>query len=290
MKAVLFPGQGSQFVGMGEQLIQKADSNLALLLESNEILGFDIKQIMSEGTEEMLKETKVTQPAVFIYSYAMFKNSIDQSEVSAVAGHSLGEITALVANGTLGFEDGLRLVSERALAMQDACEEHDSTMAAILGLDDAKVLDIASGITNVVAANFNCPGQVVISGGKTEIQNALQIFLDAGARRAIELKVGGAFHSPYMKSAEERLRKAIDNTVFNTPSVPIYQNVNAEKTNDASRIKENLIAQLTSPVLWTKTMEAMVNDGIQNFAESGAKVLSGFLRKFDRSLSVEQIT
>jgi len=288
MKACIFPGQGSQFVGMAKAMTEQNSENTQLLMRANEVLGFDIADIMSNGTEEDLKATKVTQPAVFLYSYSRFKDHVDTSQIDAVAGHSLGEITALVANDTLSFEDGLSIVSRRAQAMQKSCEEKESTMAAILGLEDAQVVEICKDIDDLVAANFNCPGQVVISGSKPVIEDNLKVFLDNGARRAIVLKVGGAFHSPFMKSAEMDLRDAIENTEFNTPKLAIYQNVTAQRTVDAAEIKKNLIAQLTAPVLWTKTMESMTKDGINEFVEVGAKVLSGFLRKFDRSLEVEQ--
>jgi len=288
MKACLFPGQGSQFVGMANSMLESNADNQNLLSQANEILGFDIAQVMSEGSEDDLKATKVTQPAVFLYSYSRFIDQVNRADIHAVAGHSLGEITALVASGALNFEDGLGIVSRRAQAMQKACEEAESTMAAILGLEDEQVIDICSGIDDLVAANFNCPGQVVVSGSKQAVENSVQTFLDKGARRAIVLKVGGAFHSPFMKSAEMDLREAIENTNFQTPELAVYQNVTAQSTKDPEIIKSNLIAQLTAPVLWTKTMQAMTHDGVDQFVEVGGKVLSGFLRKFDRSLEVEQ--
>ncbi len=288
MKACLFPGQGSQFVGMAKSMLETNPANEKLLIEANEILGFDIASIMSDGNEDDLKATKVTQPAVFLYSYSRFLDKVNKEEITAVAGHSLGEITALVANDTLSFTDGLSIVSKRAQAMQRACEEADSTMAAILGLEDEQVIEICAGLDELVAANFNCPGQVVISGSKLAIENSVQTFLDKGARRAIVLKVSGAFHSPFMKSAELDLRNAIENTEFKTPKMAVYQNVTAQRTTDPDLIKTNLIAQLTAPVLWTKTMEAMKNDSIEQYVEVGAKVLSGFFRKFDRSLEIEQ--
>ncbi len=288
MKACLFPGQGSQFVGMAKSMLESNSKNESILLEANDVLGFDIAKIMEDGTEEDLKATKVTQPAVFLYSYSRFKDNVDLNNIEAVAGHSLGEITALVANETLSFKDGLSIVSQRANAMQRSCNEADSTMAAILGMEDEEVKEICGGIDDLVAANFNCPGQVVISGSKEAISKSLQMFLDKGARRAIELKVSGAFHSPFMKSAEEDLRKAIENTEFKTPKIAIYQNVSAKRIMDPSLIQSNLIAQLTSPVLWTSTMEAMTKDGINQFVELGAKVLSGFVKKYDRSLEIEQ--
>jgi len=288
MKACLFPGQGSQFVGMAKAMLESNPKNENLLLEANDVLGFDIYQVMLNGNDEELKATKVTQPAVFLYSYSRFLDNVNLDDIDAVAGHSLGEITALVANETLSFTEGLKIVSKRAQAMQKSCEEAESTMAAILGLEDKEVIKICAGIDNLVAANFNCPGQVVISGSKTAVSNNLQTFLDNGARRAIKLKVSGAFHSPFMQSAEEELKEAIEQSHFKTPKIAIYQNVSAKKISDPEVIQKNLIAQLTSPVLWTKSMEAMVNDGITEFVEVGAKVLSGFFRKYDRSLELEQ--
>ncbi len=284
MKVYVFPGQGSQRPGMGKDLFDSSDQAKDLFLQADDILKFNLSNIMFEGTAEDLKQTKVTQPAVFVNSIIKFLTTgIDDQE--GVAGHSLGEFSALVANKVLTFEDALLLVSERALAMQDATEQEDGTMAAILGMDDKDVENICQNIQDtVVAANYNCPGQLVISGSRVGIEKAVKQCTEAGARRAIVLPVGGAFHSPLMAPAKERLEQAINATQFSTPICPIYQNVTGESCNDPEQIKQNLIDQLTSPVRWTKTMESFVKDGMSSHNEVGAKVLTGFIRKFDRSL------
>jgi len=281
MKAYVFPGQGSQFPGMGKDLYNSSSKAKELFEKANQILGFDITKIMFEGTEEELKQTKVTQPAIFIHSVILAKISQD-FKPDMVAGHSLGEFSALVANGALSFEDGLSLVSKRALAMQKACEINPSTMAAILGLDDSKVEDICKSIEGevVVAANYNCPGQLVISGSNKGIEIACQKMKEAGAKRALPLPVGGAFHSPLMEPARVELEMAIKNTEFKKPICPIYQNVNALPATEIEVIKNNLIAQLTAPVKWTQTVQNMVADGATNFVECGpGKVLQGLVKK-----------
>lgn len=288
MKACVFPGQGSQFVGMGQKLLDESDLAQEYFEKAKNILGFDIGKIMTEGSAEDLKETKVTQPAVFLYAYIKFLNNVDINDIQAVAGHSLGEITALVANETISFEDGLKIVSVRAKAMQKACELEKGTMAAILGLDDQLVSDICSSIDDkVIAANFNCPGQVVISGSESGVDKAIEKCNENGARRAIKLPVGGAFHSELMSPAKTELAEVIQQVIFSQPICPIYQNVDAAKVDDPEIIKTNLLNQLTSPVRWTSTMNNMLQDGITQFVEPGAKVLSGFVKKIDRSLPVE---
>ncbi len=288
MKAVVFPGQGSQFVGMGKEDYESSPAIQSLYHKADDILGFELSKIMFEGSEEDLKRTDVTQPAVFLYSVAKFL----QSDISpdAVAGHSLGEFSALVANGTLEFEDALSLVSLRSKAMQQACLESEGTMAAILGLEDKQVEEICSQIEAVVvAANYNCPGQLVVSGSTQGIEQAVAKCSEAGARRALVLNVGGAFHSPLMRSAEAMLSEVIQNTQFNTPKTPIYQNVDGLPHVDVEVIKSNLIAQLTSPVKWTQIMQNMVADGLSSHIESGGKVLSGFIRRVDRSIEATQL-
>ena len=288
MKACIFPGQGAQFVGMGQKLIEENPSNEQILDRANELLGFDIKQIMISGTEEELKQTKVTQPAVFLYAYIKFLNHVNEDSIEAVAGHSLGEITALVANGAISFEDGLSIVSVRAKAMQKACELEESTMAAILGLEDEQVEKVCNKINEtVVAANYNCPGQIVVSGSIAGVDAAIEACTEAGARRAIKLNVGGAFHSELMAPAREELAEVIEKINFNDPKIAIYQNVDAAKNTSADKIKANLLMQLTYPVKWTQIMKNMIEDGVNSFVEPGAKVLSGFIRKVDRSLEVE---
>lgn len=281
MIAYIFPGQGAQFVGMGLDLYEKFSLAQELFENANAILGFRITDIMFEGTPEDLKETKVTQPAVFLHSVIMSKVMGDSFKPDMVAGHSLGEFSALVANGTLNFEDGLRLVSKRALAMQKACEMQSSTMAAVLGLDDAIVEEICAGIDGIVVpANYNCPGQLVISGEVAAITIACEKMKEAGARRALVLPVGGAFHSPLMEPAREELATAIENTVFGTPKCPIYQNVPTIAVTDATAIKNNLISQLTAPVKWTQSVQNMVKDGANSFIEVGpGRVLQGLVRK-----------
>jgi len=286
MHAYIFPGQGAQFSGMGLDVYEKSPIAQALFESANSILGFSITDIMFEGTDEQLKETKVTQPAIFIHSVALAKTLGENFNPQMVAGHSLGEFSALVANSVLSFEDGLKLVSQRALAMQKACELQPSTMAAVLGLEDNIVEDICAGTEGtVVAANYNCPGQLVISGDTEAIAKACDTLTTAGARRAIVLPVGGAFHSPLMEPAREELATAIENTIFNEPICPIYQNVTAKAVNDANDIKKNLVAQLTAPVRWTQSIQQMITDGATEFTEIGpGKVLQGLMRKIDRNV------
>ena len=281
MKAYIFPGQGAQFVGMGLDLYEKYPLAQKMFETANEILGFSITDLMFEGTAEDLKETKVTQPAIFLHSVIMSKVMGDSFIPDMVAGHSLGEFSALVANGALDFEDGLKLVFKRALAMQKACEIQPSTMAAVLGLDDALVEKICAEVPGIVVpANYNCPGQLVISGEVEAINTACEKLKEAGARRALVLPVGGAFHSPLMEPAREELAAAIENTVFNTPSCAIYQNVPTTAVKDPEAIKANLIAQLTAPVKWTQSVQQMVADGATLFTEVGpGKVLQGLVKK-----------
>lgn len=283
MKAYVFPGQGAQFTGMGKDLYEQSPVAKALFEQANEILGFRITDIMFDGTAEELKETKVTQPAVFLHSVILAKTLPDFAP-EMVAGHSLGEFSALVANGTLSFEDGLRLVSQRAMAMQKACELAPSTMAAVLGLDDAIVEQICAETEGVVvAANYNCPGQLVISGAVLAVEAACEALKAAGARRALILPVGGAFHSPMMEPAREELAAAIEATVFSTPSCPVYQNVTASAVADPAEIKKNLIIQLTAPVKWTQSVQQMIADGATSFTEVGpGKVLAGLINKIDK--------
>lgn len=284
MKAYVFPGQGAQFTGMGKELYESSEIARELFDKANNILGFKITDIMFEGTAEQLKETKVTQPAVFLHSVVLAKTIAD-FRPEMVAGHSLGEFSALVANGTLAFEDALRLVSQRALAMQKACELKPSTMAAVLGLDDAVVEQICQDTEGVVvAANYNCPGQLVISGETTAVEKACETLKEAGAKRALLLPVGGAFHSPMMEPAREELAAAIESTSFNQPICPIYQNVTASAVHDPNEIKKNLIVQLTAPVKWTQSIQQMIADGASSFTEVGpGKVLSGLIKKIDRN-------
>ncbi len=283
MKAYIFPGQGAQFVGMGLDLYEKYPMAQELFENANEILGFPITDIMFEGANEDLKQTKVTQPAIFLHSVILSKVMGDAFKPEMVAGHSLGEFSALVANGVLNFEDGLKLVSQRALAMQKACELQPGTMAAVLRLEDAVVEKICGETPGVVvAANYNCPGQLVISGEVDAINAACESLKAAGARRAMVLPVGGAFHSPLMKPAEEQLASAIEATVFSTPTCPIYQNVTTTAVSDPDEIKKNLIAQLTSPVRWTQSVRNMVIDGATLFTEVGpGKVLQGLVKKIE---------
>jgi [acyl-carrier-protein] S-malonyltransferase len=281
MKAIIFPGQGAQFPGMGKSLYEENPTAKALFEKANEQLGFRITDILFEGTEEELKQTKVTQPAIFLHSVILAKTTPNFAP-DMVAGHSLGEFSALVANGVLSFEDGLGLVFQRALAMQEACEINPSSMAAILGLEDQIVEQICAGITEeiVVAANYNCPGQLVISGSTKGIEIACELLKAAGAKRALPLPVGGAFHSPLMEPAREKLQKAIEETQFNTPICPIYQNVSTTAVTDVAEIKANLIAQLTAPVKWTQSVQHMVADGATEFVECGpGKVLQGLVKK-----------
>lgn len=290
-KAYIFPGQGSQFKGMGQELYQSAPSAKALFEQANEILGFDITKIMFEGTDEELKQTNVTQPAIFLHSVILAKNS-GEFAPDMVAGHSLGEFSALVSAGALSFEDGLRLVAKRADAMQKACEIRPSTMAAILGLDDKTIEEICAGITDeiVVPANYNCPGQVVISGSIEGVEKACELLKAAGAKRALILQVGGAFHSPLMEPAREELAEAIHAAQFKSPVCPVYQNVNALPATDVAIIRQNLIAQLTAPVRWTQSVEQMVADGATSFIECGpGKVLQGLVKKIASGVELASI-
>lgn len=280
MTAYVFPGQGAQFSGMGKNLYESSESARMMFEKANEILGFEITKVMFEGTDEELKQTNVTQPAIFLHS-VILASTIEDFKPDMVAGHSLGEFSALVAAGALSFEDGLKLVSQRADAMQRACEINPSTMAAILNLADNVVEDICAGIDGVVvAANYNCPGQLVISGTIDAVTEACEQMKAAGAKRALILPVGGAFHSPLMEPAREELATAIANTTFSAPSCPIYQNVNAQPSSDVDTIKANLIAQLTAPVRWTQSVQNMVADGATKFVECGpGKVLQGLVKK-----------
>lgn len=292
MKAYVFPGQGAQYPGMGKELYENNSEAKKLFDQANEILGFEITKIMFDGTADELKETKVTQPAVFLHSVI---NALVHPDFKPemVAGHSLGEFSALVANGTLSFEDGLKLVYKRALAMQKACEINPSTMAAVLGLEDEVVEKICAEISDevVVPANYNCPGQLVISGSNKGIEIACEKMKEAGAKRALPLPVGGAFHSPLMEPAREELAKAIEETNFNKPNCPVYQNVNAQGSIEVETIKENLIAQLTAPVKWTQSVHQMVQDGASIFIESGpGKVLQGLVKKINRESEVSQLS
>ena len=288
MKGYIFPGQGSQFTGMCHDLFIKYDNVKPLFKRAETILGFDISKIMFEGTKEELTQTKVTQPAIFIHSMAILKVLEDSFKPDLVAGHSLGEFSSLVAAGVLNFEDGLRLVSIRAKAMQKSCESTNGTMAAILGLDNSIIEEICSNIEGtVVAANYNCPGQVVISGEVSAVKNACEKLSETGARRALILHVGGAFHSELMKDAKDELSKAINETSFNSPICPIYQNVNGRPEHLVDNIKRNLISQLTSPVKWTQSVNKMIEDGCQDFIEIGpGKVLQGLIKKINRDTNV----
>ncbi len=285
MKAYVFPGQGAQFSGMGKELYENSSIAKELFSQANQILGFDIMKIMFEGSDEELKQTKVTQPAIFLHSTILATCLGDSFKPDMVAGHSLGEFSALVANKTLNFEDGLKLVYQRALAMQKACEKEPSTMAAILGLEDSIVEEICEGINGVVvAANYNCPGQLVISGSIPAVEEACLKLTEAGAKRALLLPVGGAFHSPLMEPAREELASAIESTLFNTPICPVYQNVTANAVINPIEIQKNLVLQLTAPVKWTQTMNQMIADGATEVIEVGpGKVLQGLFKKVDRS-------
>lgn len=285
MKAYIFPGQGAQFSGMGLDLYKSSTQAATLFEEANKILGFEITKIMFEGTADELKETKVTQPAIFLHSVIMSKVLGDAFQPDMVAGHSLGELSALVANGTLNFEDGLRLVSQRALAMQKACELQPSTMAAVLGLEDQIVEDTCAEIDGiVVAANYNCPGQLVISGEIAAVEKACEVLKEKGARRALLLPVGGAFHSPLMEPARAELAAAIEGTQFHTPKCPVYQNVTTTAITSPEEIQKNLMLQLTAPVKWTQSVQQMLADGATLFTEVGpGKVLQGLVKKIERS-------
>ncbi|EDP72355.1 malonyl CoA-acyl carrier protein transacylase [Flavobacteriales bacterium ALC-1] len=292
MNAYIFPGQGAQFSGMGLDLYENSPLAQELFEKANDILGFSITDIMFEGSTEDLKETKVTQPAIFLHSVILAKTLGESFKPDMVAGHSLGEFSALVAAGALTFEDGLKLVSQRAQAMQKACEIQPSTMAAVLGLDDdvvEKTCAITEGV--VVAANYNCPGQLVISGEVEAINKACEALKEEGARRALVLPVGGAFHSPMMEPAREELASAIENTTFSKPNCPIYQNVTASAITDENEIKANLISQLTAPVRWTQSVQQMVADGANHFTEVGpGKVLQGLVRKIHREAETASAT
>ena len=284
MKAFVFPGQGAQFVGMGKDLYDNSPLAKEMFEKANQILGFSITDLMFAGTDEDLKQTKVTQPAIFLHSVILAKTLGDTFQPSAVAGHSLGEFSALVAAGALSFEDGLVLVSKRAMAMQKACEQNPSTMAAILNLEDKVVEEVCASIDDVVvAANYNCPGQLVISGSNAGIDKACEILLAKGAKRALKLPVGGAFHSPLMEPARVELEAAIAATTFATPICPVYQNVDAKPYSEPEQIKKNLISQLTAPVRWTQTVENMCADGIISYVEVGpGKVLQGLIKKINK--------
>jgi [acyl-carrier-protein] S-malonyltransferase len=287
MKAYVFPGQGAQFSGMGKDLYDNSDLAKEMFHKANEVLGFDITKIMFEGTDEELKQTKVTQPAIFLHSTILAACLGDSFQPDMVAGHSLGEFSSLVANGTLKFEDALFLVSKRALAMQEACEAEPSTMAAILGLEDDVVEKICAEIEGVVVpANYNCPGQLVISGALKAVEEACTKLTEAGAKRAMILQVGGAFHSPLMEPAREELAAAIEKTTFHQPKCPVYQNVTASAISNPDEIKRNLVAQLTAPVRWTQTMNQMIADGASEVIEVGpGKVLQGLFKKVDRGFA-----
>ena len=292
MKAFVFPGQGAQFVGMGKDLYENNPVAKEMFDKANEILGFNITDLMFNGTDEDLRQTKVTQPAIFLHSVILAKTMGDDFNPDMVAGHSLGEFSALVAAGALSFEDGLRLVSARAQAMQKACEKTPSTMAAVLALPDAKVEELCASVTEgvVVPANYNCPGQIVISGSLEGVDAACAKMLEAGAKRALKLKVGGAFHSPLMEPARAELADAIAHTDFHAPKCPVYQNVNAEPQTDPETIKKNLIAQLTAPVRWTQTIQNMIAAGADTFVEVGpGAVLQGLVKKISSEVATSGI-
>mgnify|MGYP001454428536 CR=1 FL=1 len=292
MKAYVFPGQGAQFVGMGKDLYETSAEAKEMFEKANEILGFRITDLMFAGTDEDLRQTKVTQPAIFLHSVILAKTMNKDFQPDMVAGHSLGEFSALVASDAISFEDGLKLVYKRALAMQKACEQNPSTMAAILGLSNEKVEEICATITDevVVPANYNCPGQIVISGTDAGIDRACELLLAAGAKRALKLKVGGAFHSPLMEPARVELEEAIKATNFSAPRCPVYQNVTTKGENDPKVIKENLVAQLTSPVKWTQSAENMIADGAKHFVEVGpGAVLQGLVKKISREVETSGV-
>lgn len=289
MRAYIFPGQGSQFPGMEKNLFESSTLAKERFIQANEILGFDITKTMFGDDSEALKETRVTQPAIFLHSTILSEVMSNRFQPEMVSGHSLGEFSALVASGVLSFNDGLSLVKERAMAMQSACDQFPGTMAAILGLEDKVVESVCKDTTGVViAANYNCPGQIVISGSRKAIDNACISLKEAGAKRALVLPVGGAFHSPLMEPAKERLASVIENTIFEQPKCAVYQNVCATGVIDANELKANLIAQLTAPVLWTQTIKKMISDGATHFTEVGpGKVLQGLIKKIDRSIETE---
>ena len=291
MKAYVFPGQGAQFVGMGKDLYENSPLAKEMFEKANEILGFRITDLMFSGTDEDLRQTRVTQPAIFLHSVILAATLGEEFKPDMVAGHSLGEFSALVSNTALSFEDGLRLVSARAQAMQKACESEPSTMAAILGLEDSRVEEICRDIDEVVVpANYNSPGQLVVSGSLKGIEVACERLKAAGARRALPLKVGGAFHSPLMEPARVELAEAIHSTNFSTPICPIYQNATAERITDPARIKQNLIAQLTAPVLWTQIVQHMIADGADTFVEVGpGNVLQGLISKIGKEVTVSGV-
>lgn len=292
MKAYIFPGQGAQFSGMGSDLYEQSPEAKDLFNQANDILGFSITDVMFEGSTEDLKQTKVTQPAIFLHSVILSKVLGDNFKPDMVAGHSLGEFSALVANGTLSFEEGLKLVSQRAQAMQHACELEPSTMAAVLGLEDEVVEAVCAETEGiVVAANYNCPGQLVISGEVAAVEKACENLKERGAKRAVILPVGGAFHSPLMEPARKDLAAAIENTEFRKPLCPVYQNVSTFAVNTPAEIKENLIFQLTAPVKWTQSVQNMIKDGASIFTEVGpGKVLQGLVKKIDRSAETNSAT
>lgn len=288
--AYIFPGQGSQFVGMGQKIIISSPKAKEMLEQADQILGYPLSEIMAEGPEEKLKETNFTQPAIFVHSLMVWGNHSNKASGSAFAGHSLGELSALTAAGVLSFEDGLNLVQIRANAMQKACEANPSTMAAILGMEDEQVEDICNKIEGIVVpANYNCPGQLVISGSHEAIKMAIAACQKAGAKRALEIAVGGAFHSPIMDSAKTAFKNAVEQTTFHNSSVPIYQNVDAKAHTVAADLKENLVAQLISPVRWTQSVNAMLHDGVTSFIEVGGKgkILLGMVRKISRECEID---